>query len=218
MKNKDLHVFARTTSEDGSSGSSIIISDASITIGAITKKVLRNPVEISTGKTKNKEGKAGYALLSVSTENPDISYVESSGTGRVESVSIGFPKLALGTKKNRKASNKGLYAKLRIKSEIDNSSLEKIEYFDLVLGKTSDISRDNAPHFGFRPNSSAHFYVKTNELEAEHRSYGSIVFGSSLVLPKKIVITCKRVNAEVVIKFRCDQKTNSIVAESICIV
>ena len=216
MKDKEWNVFARVRAEDGSSKAGLIISDVSVTTNGIKKVLLNEPIEISTGKTKNHEGKSGSAQINISPTNPDINSVYTEGTGRVENQGvIGFPKLALGTKKNRKHSHKGLYAILRVKSEKEIGAQEEIQYFDLVIGRQSEVSRSSAPHFGFRPDASSHFYVKTNELGAEHKTDGYLTVGSKRVIPRKIVVICKNVSAEVVIKFSYEYSTNTVVAESI---
>jgi hypothetical protein len=215
MTNQDWKIGAMVRSKDGTSGTGVIISNASITIDGVTKTLIQDPVEVSTGKTKNQGNKGGSASVGVSIESPYLSEVLSEGTGRVENLSKNFPKLKLGTKKNRKASNKGLYAKLRIKSENEKDSEQDVEYFDLVIGKSSEVCRDNSPHFGFRPSSSSHFYVKTNELDAEHKSHGEVVFGGSVVIPKKIIINCKNQKTHVIIKFKYDELSNSIIADNI---
>jgi hypothetical protein len=217
MTENELQFFARIKSENGDSSSGMVVSNVIVSYGGETKMLLNDPVEISTGKTKNSQGKSGEAFVSVSVSNPNESYVETSGTGRVENLSGSFPTLKLGTKKNRYASGKGLYAELRVKSEMEGEPQVQIEYFDLVVGKKSENTRSGAPHFGFRPNSSSHFYVKTNELGAEHRSSGILIFGGSQVIPSKISIFCKNANAEIKIKFKYEESSNTIVADSISI-
>lgn len=218
MNKKGTHFFARVVSENGDTSSGVVFSNASITINGERKVLLENPIEVSTGKTKNLEGKAGQAFISISSDDPNLSYIETSGTGRVEGLNGTFPNLALGTKRNRSASGKGLYATLRLLSEKEGKPEIEIQYFDLIVGKKSENSRTGSPHFGFRPSAASHFYVKTNELGAEHRSSGSLVFGNSQVIPSKILITCKHVNAEIIIRFRFEASSNSIIADSISIV
>ena len=217
MNDNEWQFFARIKSENGDSSSGMVISNVNVSYDGENRNLLHDPVEISTGKTKNLQGKSGEAFVGVSLRNPNESYIETSGTGRVESLNGSFPNLKLGTKKNRYASGKGLYAELRIKSEMEGVPEVEIKYFDLVVGKKSENSRINSPHFGFRPNSSSHFYVKTNELGAEHRSSGSLIFGGSQVIPSKIIILCKNANAEITIKFKYEQSSNTIIADSISI-
>lgn len=217
MTEKDWQFFVRTKSESNSSSSGVIVSNVNFSNGIENKILLRDSLEVSTGKAKKSENKSGEAFLSISSINPNESHIETSGTGRVENLSGSFPKLALGTKKNRSASGKGLYANLRIKSEMEGKPEVEIEYFDLVVGKKSENSRASSPHFGFRPSSASHFYVKTNELGAEHRSSGSLIFGASQVIPNKISIFCKNANAEIIIRFKFNEAENTIIADSISI-
>lgn len=99
MTNQGWKIGAMVSSKDGTSGTGVIISNASVTIDGVTKILIQDPIEVSTGKTNNKDYKGGSASVGVSIESPYLSEVLSDGTGRVENLSKNFPKLKLGTKK-----------------------------------------------------------------------------------------------------------------------
>ena len=78
MNDQDWKIGAIVTSEDGTSGTGVIISDASVIIDGVERTIIRDPIGVSTGKTKNKDHVGGRAYAAVSITSPSTSHVETS--------------------------------------------------------------------------------------------------------------------------------------------
>jgi hypothetical protein len=216
MNTQNWQPFVRVQSPDGNGESSITVSEIQFGDGDGVRKILDSPIEVSTGKTRSHDPARSTAIVQFSRTSNGATTVTTEGTGRVDSLDQQFsPKLVVPSKKKRKCSKHGFYAELRVKiqdSEIVNG--KALEYFDLVLGEAKSVRAD-MPHFGFRPNGSAHFFVKTNQLNAEHISHGEYLTASQCIVPKSIEIKLKQSALKVVIQFSVEPSSGSVVADTI---
>lgn len=216
MNKEQLQMFVRVKSQGNGPESGVIVSNVRIGVDGEIKTLLNKPIEVSTGKTRASTSSNNFAEVRIPYGSPEKNSVVTEGTGRVESPNYALiPKLQVGSKKNRRCSRNGLYSVIQIKAQADEMiENSPIEYFDLVVGK-KDALRELMPHFGFRPNGSSHFYVKTNELGATHKSYGKIEIGNGQIVPQKICIFLEKECATIVIEFAHDAKRNTVTAYSI---
>lgn len=214
LREPPLSIYVEST---GSEKSSIIVSDASMSVGDVTRTMLDEELVVSTNKTKGDKLDKSRASVVIPFEEELNGFINLEGNASVTNESEKHTLKIRDNRKKIKIKNEdGLYCIVRIVKQRD----EDLFFFDIIFGiqgekETVDSSgQKNRPHIAFYPDGNGKF-IRLSEYDCELKSSMSYMRKSKSIYPEQVAVTANKYNTSILLKFTFDEHARQVVLESV---